>query len=299
MNFSDDLKKARAHLSDGSLKTYNSLLKSIYKNCWQASVKEPNIKNFDKVKDVMKFLEDKSPSSRKTYLASLVCLTDNNEYKKMMSDDMQVYKDEMNKQEMNDKQKASDISTEEIKVVLDDLKKHADLIYKKDKLTMNDLQQIQDYVLLCLVSPIYNQPRRALDYVLMKFRGDIDESKDNQLDMKKNKLIFNVYKTSKFHHQQYLNINAPLKKILSKWLKVIPTNINTILFNGKGEALSAITLNQRMVKIFKDRKISVNQMRHTFMTDKYQEVMKKEKEMSNDLNAMGSSIAQSKIYVKL
>lgn len=299
MNFSNDLKKAREHLSDGSLKTYNSLLKSIYKNCWSDSIKEPNIKNFDKVKDVMKFLEDKSPSSRKTYLASLVCLTDNNEYKKMMSDDMQFYKDEMNKQEMNDKQKAADISINEIKEVLDDLKKQADLIYKKDKLTMNDLQHIQDYVLLCLVSPIYNQPRRALDYVLMKFRGNIDESKHNQLDMKKNKLIFNVYKTSKFHHQQFLNINPQLKKILSKWLKVIPADIDTLLFNGKGEALTAITLNQRMVKNFKDRKISVNQMRHTFLTDKYQDVMKKEKEMSNDLEKMGSSMAQSKIYVKL
>lgn len=299
MNFSDDLKKAREHLSDGSLKTYNSLLKSIYKNCWSDSIKEPNIKNFDKVKDVMKFLDDKSPSSRKTYLASLVCLTDNNEYKKMMSDDMQVYKDEMNKQEMNDKQKASDISIDEIKLVLDDLKKQADLIYKKDKLNMNDLQHIQDYVLLCLVSPIYNQPRRALDYVLMKFRGNIDESKDNQLDMKKNKLIFNVYKTSKFHHQQFLNINPQLKRILSKWLKAIPADINNLLFNGKGEALTAITLNQRMVKIFKDRKISVNQMRHSFMSDKYSDLIKVEKEMSNDLEKMGSSMAQSKIYVKL
>ena len=299
MNFSDDLKKARDHLSDGSLKTYNSLLKSIYKNCWSDSIKEPNIKNFDKVKDVMKFLEDKSPSSRKTYLASLVCLTDNDEYKKIMNSDMEAYKNEMNKQEMNDKQKASDISTEEIKTVLNDLKKQADLIYKKDKLNMNDLQHIQDYILLCLVSPIYNQPRRALDYVLMKFRGPIDESKDNQLDLKKNKLIFNVYKTAKFHHQQYLDVNPTLKKILNKWVKIIPADINHILFNGKGEALNAITLNQRMVKIFKGRNISVNQMRHTFMTEKYSDVMKKEKEMSNDLNAMGSSIAQSKIYVKL
>lgn len=299
MNFSDDLKKAREHLSDGSLKTYNSLLKSIYKNCWSDSIKEPNIKNFDKVKDVMKFLDDKSPSSRKTYLASLVCLTDNNEYKKMMSDDMQFYKDEINKQEMNDKQKASDISIDEIKAVLEELRKHAELIYKKDKLNMNDLQHIMDYILLCLVSPIYNQPRRALDYVLMKFRGGMDDKKDNFLDMKKNRLVFNVYKTAKFHNQQILNISPQLKRILSKWLKVIPTDINNILFNSKGEPLSAITLNQRMVKIFKDRKISVNQMRHTFLTDKYQDVMKKEKEMSNDLEKMGSSMAQSKIYVKL
>jgi ABC-type multidrug transport system ATPase subunit len=76
-------------------------------------------------------------------------------------------------------------------------------------------------------------------------------------------------------------------------------HIDYLLFNSKGEPLSAITLNQRMVKIFKDRKISVNQMRHTFLTEKYSDVMKKEKEMSNDLEKMGSSMAQSKIYVKL
>lgn len=299
MNFCDDLKKARGHLSDGSLKTYNSLLKSIYKNCWPTSIKEPDIKNFNKVKDVMRFLDDKSPASRKTYLSSLVCLTDNDEYKKMMSDDMQHYKDEMNKQEMNDKQKASDISIDEIKAVLEELRKHAELIYKKDKLNMNDLQYIQDYILLCLVSPIYNQPRRALDYVLMKFRGEIDDKKDNFLDMKKNRLVFNVYKTAKFHNQQTLNISTLLKRILNKWLKVIPAGIDYLLFNSKGEPLNAITLNQRMVKIFKNRKISVNQMRHTFLTEKYSDVMKKEKEMSNDLEKMGSSMAQSKIYVKL
>ena len=46
MDFSTELKAKRAHLTEGSLKTYNSLLKSIYKKCF-GNDKDPNVKNFD------------------------------------------------------------------------------------------------------------------------------------------------------------------------------------------------------------------------------------------------------------
>lgn len=299
MDFKNDILKMRNGLSQGSLKTYNSLLKSMYKSIWPSSVDKPDIKNFDKVDDVLKFLKDKSPSSRKTYLSALVVMTDNNDYKKMMNEDMAEYKKQVDTNIKNEKQELNDISTDEIKEVLNKLKKEADLIYKKEKLNMNDLQKIQDFIILCLVSPVMNIPRRALDYTLMKFRGDIDEKKDNFLDMKNNKLIFNVFKTSKYHHQQFLNINNELKVILRKWIKNIPDGINHVLFNSKNQPLSSITLNQRLHKIFKGRKISVNQMRHTFMSDKYADVVKAEKEMGDDLNKMGSSLLQKNVYVKL
>jgi hypothetical protein len=46
-------------------------------------------------------------------------------------------------------------------------------------------------------------------------------------------------------------------------------------------------------------KISVNQMRHTYLTEKYGAMMQKQKDMAEDMDNMGSSLAQSKVYVKL
>lgn len=296
MDFSDVLKKRREHLSSGSLKTYNSLLKSIYKSCW-GSTKEPDVKNFEKTKDVMDFLKDKSPSSRKTYLASLVCMCpDIEEYRTVMNKDMMEYKKEMDKQVMNDKQLEANISGEEIRAIYDDLAKTANFLYKKTKLSSSDLQQIQDFIIVSILGGVHIVPRRSLDYVEMKIR-DINKNDDNYIE--KGNFIFHKFKTAKFHEGgQSLEIPPALKKILIKWISVIPKEVNHLLFNTSFQPLSNVTLNQRLNRIFKGP-ISINQMRHTYLTEKYGEMMKKEKMMENEMEDMGSSIKQAKVYVKL
>jgi len=296
MDFSDVLKQRRDHLSSGSLKTYNSLLKSIYKACW-GSTKEPDVKNFDKTEEVMKFLKDKSPSSRKTYLAALVCICpDIDEYRTVMNKDMLDYKKEMDKQEMSEKQMEANISSEEIKAIYDDLAKTASLLYKKTKLSTSDLQQIQDFIIVALVSGVHIVPRRSLDYVEMKVR-DINKDEDNYIE--KGKFIFHKFKTAKFHEGgQSLDIPPVLKKILIKWISIIPKDVNRLLFNSNFQPLSNVTLNQRLNRIFKGP-ISINQMRHTYLTEKYGAMMKQEKQMADEMEDMGSSIKQAKVYVKL
>jgi len=296
MDFTQELKQSRKNLSDGSLKTYNSLLKSIYRNIWKDD-KEPDIKNFSKVKDVKEFLKDKSPASRKTYLASLVCIApDVDEYKKMMNEDMTYTNQEMNKQIMNDKQIESNISSAEILEVYADLKRTADHLYKKTKFSNYDLQQIQNYIIVSLLGGIYIVPRRSLDYTSMKVKN-IDKNTDNYID--KNNFVFNKFKTAKFHPDgQMLEIPKELKKILNKWIMIIPDESEYLLFNSKLEPLSNVTLNQRLNLIFHGP-ISVNQMRHTYLTEKYANLMKKQKVMEEDMENMGSSTKQAKVYVKL
>lgn len=296
MDFNNELKKKRVHLSEGSLKTYNSLLKTIYKKVFENTDK-PDIEKFKEQEKILKFLEDKSSSSRKTYLASLICIApDVEEYKKVMNKDMADYKEEMDKQVMNDKQAENNISSSEIFDMWKDYKKTADFLYKKKSLSISDLQQIQDFILISLLGGVFVVPRRSLDYVAMKYKN-YDEDKDNYI--LKNKFIFHKFKTAKFHKEgQSLDIPPALKKILNKWISVIPEDIDTLLFNSNFEELSSITLNQRFNKIFRG-KISVNQMRHTYLTERYGAMMQKQKDMAVDMDNMGSSLAQSKVYVKL
>ena len=51
MDFNDLIKKSKPNISDSSLKTYNSLLRSIYTNVF-GKTDEPNVKNFSKSKDL-------------------------------------------------------------------------------------------------------------------------------------------------------------------------------------------------------------------------------------------------------
>ena len=52
-----------------------------------------------------------------------------------------------------------------------------------------------------------------------------------------------------------------------------------------------------MNKIF-GKKVGVNQMRHTYLTDKYGDTINKQKQMNADMTEMGSSGSQSKVYIK-
>jgi hypothetical protein len=70
-----------------------------------------------------------------------------------------------------------------------------------------------------------------------------------------------------------------------------------LLFDSNGKKLTNVKLTQRLNKIF-GKKASVNQLRHTYLSDKYQDTIKLNKEMADDMKAMGSSRAQESIYIK-
>jgi len=295
MDFTEALKENRPHLSANSLKTYNSCLRTIYKNCF------PNDKEADASKfrteheKISEYINSKPFNVRKTILASLVCIAPTvKEYKESMLSDIKTYKEEIDKQEETETQKNARISHDEINTVLNELKRQADAIYKRKYINNDDLQKLQDYILVCLLGGFYIVPRRALDYTEMKIRGVTNE--DNCIE--KSKLIFRKFKTAKFYGTQTIDMPVQLKNILNKYISVIPNHIEYLLFNVNGAKLNSVSLNQRLNKIFNGR-ISINALRHAYLTDKYENVMKEQKKMEEDLSAMGSSEAQAKTYVKL
>ena len=282
--------KNKPNISKSSVTTYLSILKNLYINVFKDD--KFDLDNFDKADKILTALKDLEPNKRKTILASLVVITDNKKYRDQMLKDIEVYKSNESKQIKSDKQTDSWLDTSEIDDIYNIMEKVVKHLYKKKELSMIDLQEIQNYIILCVLSGKFIPPRRSKDYVDFKIK-DIDQEKDNYIE-KKN-MIFNSYKTAKTYQRQEIPIPSELMKILNKWIKVNPTEY--LFFDSNGKKLSNVKLTQRLNKIF-GKKASVNQLRHTYLSNKYQDTIKQNQEMEDDFKAMGTSKSQEKIYIK-
>jgi hypothetical protein len=143
-----------------------------------------------------------------------------------------------------------------------------------------------------LYSGDYIPPRRSKDYCDFKI-NNIDKNKDNYL--KGSKMYFNSYKTSSTYGEQVVEIPNKLKLVLKKWININPTDY--LFFDMNGSKLSSVKLNQRLNKLF-NKKIGVNAMRKSYLTEKYKDISDKLDEINDDFTKMGSSKIQFKTYVK-
>ena len=142
------------------------------------------------------------------------------------------------------------------------------------------------------MSGIYIPPRRNLDYCEFKIKN-VDKEKDNYLD--KNSLVFNTYKTAKFYGEQRIEIPKELKSILTKWIKLNDTD--HLLFDINGSKLTSVKLTQRLNKIF-GKHSGANLLRHLYLTERFSDTIKKNNEIDDTMEEMGSSASQLKTYVK-
>lgn len=286
MEIAKEILKKRGNLNEKSVKTYSSVLKSIMKD-----LEMTDVKDLDKTNKVLKYLQEMPPNKRKTRLSALFVLTENDKYKTQMLKDINEYNNGVKKRQKTEIESDNWIDKKDIITLYEKMKKDAYSLMRKKDLKMKDLQEIQNFIMLALFVLI--PPRRALDFVEMKIK-DVDKSKDNYLQG--TKLVFNTYKTSKSKGQQVVDVPKELKTILSKWIKINPTDF--LLFDAKGNKLSSVKVNQRFNKIMDKPNFSVNMFRKVFLTDKYGETMKEMKEMEKDLVEMGSSKAQVNHYIK-
>jgi|DEB0MinimDraft_6_1074348.scaffolds.fasta_scaffold36851_2 hypothetical protein len=284
------LKKARPNIAQTSLTTYTSLLTNLHKKVY-GDDKEIDLDNFKKREKIIEVLKEMPINRCKTTLSGLVVLTGDNKYRELMLDEINKYNNEVSKQEKNDKQKENDIDKEDIAVEFKELKETATSLYKKRKLNIDDLQTIQQFIILSLMGGMFIPPRRS-EYTKMKI-NKIDKDKDNYIQG--NKLVFNTYKTSKFYGKQEITMPPALRNILKKWISVNPTD--HLLFDNKYNPLTNVNLNQRINKIF-GKKVGVNGLRHTYMSEKYAESIETDKAIAKDLEKMGSSASQKKVYIK-
>jgi hypothetical protein len=290
MDVKEYIKQKRDTLGNSSITTYASILRNLYKKVYGDG--DIDLKKFEKPKETLKFLEDMPPNRRKTVLSALVIITDNKEYRDKMLEDVRNYNADINKQQKSESQEENWVQGGELKSLYADIKQNADLLYKKKNLTMEDMQNIQSYIILSVLGGFFIPPRRSKDYCDFKIKN-VDQTKDNYMD--KNAFFFNSYKTQKYYGKQSLDIPVPLKNIIRKWITINPTDY--LLFDSNGNQLTSVKLNQRLNKLF-GKKASVNALRHTYLTDKYEEHMKVSKKLANEMTDMGSSGNMAKTYIK-
>jgi len=123
----------------------------------------------------------------------------------------------------------------------------------------------------------------------MRLKG-INPKTDNYI--KKDTFVFNNFKTKKSFGSQEVKINPVLLKYLKLWLKVNPTEF--LLFDTKFNSLSQPQMTFRLNSIF-GKKISVNLLRHIYITDELGEDIQNLNEKARD---MGHSTATQATYVK-
>jgi hypothetical protein len=290
MSLKEELKSKRKTLSESSLTTYSSILKNLYKKVFgEGQIK---LDDFDKTKEIIEYIKDVPPNKRKSILSALVVLTDNEDYRKLMLGDINKYNSFIKTQQKTETQEQNWIEKEKIKEVFDKLEKDAKQIYKKQSLTMIDLQSIQEYIIVALLGGLFIPPRRLLDYTEFRVKN-IDKDKHNYYN--RGSLYFNHYKTSRHYGEQSVKVPKTLQAILMKWVKTNPNEY--LLFDVNGNKLNSVKLNQRLNKIF-GAKVSVNNLRHTYLTDKFGEQIEKNKEIASTMQKMGSSSSQLTTYVK-
>ena len=291
MNIKEYIKNKRSTLSKSSIDTYNSILVNLYKSVFDKD--EINTDDFNDSKKILKHLDTLPNNKRKTILSALVVITDNDDYRKQMLKDIDDFNTDINKQEKTETQKNNWIDTLDINELYSDLKKTAQALYRLKHLSPSDYQLIQNYVIISLLGGIYIPPRRSKDYIDFKIKN-INTETDNYLKGKK--LYFSSYKTSKTYGLQVIDIPTQLHTILKKWISINPTEY--LFFDSKMNRLTNVKLNQRINKLFNNKKVGVNSFRHAFLTDKYKNLSDKLDEMDSDFKKMGSSRSQFKTYVK-
>ena len=292
MDLGKILLKKRPTLGQNSVKTYTSVLKSLHKRVFgnEALIKT---ENFNKQEEILDSLADKSPTSRKTILSALVVLTDNDKYRQEMLKDIKQHQQQMDNQQMSEKQVKNGVSREDIVQKLKELKKPAMASLKKSQnLTKADYMHIQNYIMLLLMSGEGGlPPRRSLDYTAFKLDDTAD--KDNYMEGKY--FVFNTFKTAKSAGQQKISVPLRTRNLINKWKEVNPTSY--LFFDTKLKPMTSVKMTQRLNKIF-GKNTSVNALRSSYLSDKFQNSIQIKKDIDATMKKMGSSAKVATTYIK-
>ena len=299
------LTENRPSLTSGSKTTYTSIIRNVYPivvgkdKGGTTSPANEMLKHFtEKYTDVLDALKEMSYAKRKTILAALLVFVGGNEtpagkaYHAQMVKDSDSYNAEQREQKKTDKQEKNWVSQSEVMEKLTQLEKQYKHLLAKKDLSMFELQSLMNLIILSVYTLI--PPRRIKDYVEFKVRN-VDESNDNY--MSGNRFFFNQYKTKSRYGKQEVKIPQKLRILIQKWASKFPYDY--LLFNEKGEPIPQSRLTQRLNRIFDGRKISVNGLRHAFITDTVLKNAPALKELDQVAKDMGHSTDQQALYKKL
>lgn len=327
------MEKLRASIKKGRTMTDRSLaayLRNIGKLSKGITDKEFKNLNFLKeYKKVIDFIDDKSLSSQRVILASiLVALSPEGrgkykkgfdevakKYTRYLTTQAKSYDEGIREQRKSAKQKGNWVTRKELEKVrrkygsyikrIGYTQKSTDFKAGKEK---RHRELLQKYLVASLY--LINAPRRN-SYANMKIIKNKDYNKLSEKDkennnylviVSRNKKFFSLgdYKTRKTYGVQEIEVKKELNTVLNLWLKFNTSEY--LLLNSRGQKMTTNGLTKFLQKTFAPtgKKISSTMIRHIHLSEKFtpeeQETYKKMKKEATD---MGHSIKeQQEVYVK-
>ena len=167
----------------------------------------------------------------------------------------------------------------------------APLLAQRKPLTPVEMQLCSDFVLFSCMVLI--PPRRALDFAAFAIR---DAAPDENTVVGK-AIVFRKYKTASSYGVQRFVLPAELLNILTKWKRVNPQH--WLLWMGEStRAPVSSDVTRRLNRIVRDG-VSVNQMRHSFITDFYSGKTPTLEAIRNVSEAMAHAVVMNMSYRRI
>lgn len=301
MNIIEHIKEKRPNLAGATVKTYASLLKSMFYKAHDKDVPF-NVEWFEDSEAVLAVLADKTPQTRKTNIAAVVVLLDkkkNPEYSKVMSADADYTKEQYAKQEKTEKQSKNWMDFADVKAMWQtkyDKLKH--ILARKEAIDEDEKHDLVKFMIMTVASGIFFPPRRS-EWISTKV-SNYDPKTDNYLDLKNSQFVFNKFKTAKTMGQEVVKFPKEFRTILMRYLKIVDIN-DHLIFNTHGKPYTNAGLAQQLNTIF-GKKISTGMLRHIWISNKYKD-MPSLAELKETADSLGHSpermmeyIVRDKIY---
>jgi len=288
------IRERKPDISSNSVKTYASNLGSAYRRVFPNDRGIFHLHKFDEAALFLESLE--GIKSRGAILAALFGVTKNPLYRSPMMEDIKATKAKVDQQVMTPYQEENSVTASEVETIWKNLEHRANLLYKMKTPTEKEFQSIQNFVILSVMSGVngFCFPRRSLDYTAFKIRN-VDRAKDNFMD--KNTFVFRKYKTAQFHPEpQQIKIAPALRKIIVKWMDIQHSDF--LFTNRNGRPLSSVTVCQRLNAMFGGKKISVNALRHCYLSTDFEETIAENRRLEETMQGMGSSSKVAHSYIQ-
>jgi hypothetical protein len=250
---------------------------------------------------ILEFVKDLPFNTRKTRLAALLAFIPNEPelenvrktIQQMMMSDISKYKEHSESGDKTQSQKENWVEWKDVVSLHNTLLKKVNKILKQPLKDIDEDERefVRNVVILSMFVMI--APRRSIDYTEMKFRNG--SKNDNFYDSKNSMFIFNKFKTKKVYGTQEVDVPKDLKILLDKYVKILPKN-QEYLFEDKGKKLENFQLTKIINGLFRGRKVSVNILRHSYLTHLYGDKLDQMKQTASN---MGHSLDTAlNTYVK-
>jgi len=203
--------------------------------------------------------------------------------------------------EKNDKESENWIDYNELKNIFDDnYNKYINIINDKKIVKINDYYDIQNMVIFSFY--ILIEPVRSHELVSLKYK-DYNKDKDNYIDIKNKKLIFNYFKTSKSKKQAIIDLkdNDKLINLIKSFILFKNNNGFNIeyLFNSNDGTQIDNSQIVRRLNIITGKKISSSMIRKIYLSHKYGDNLDMINNINNTAkNMMNSVNVITKNYIK-